>query len=63
MLNPKPFLILVYDFDMVMHVSLLVMFETVDKISTKPLKSIGSHMKFYPHWKCLLQYICTQFKI
>lgn len=34
-------------------VSLMVMFETVNKISTKPFQSIGSHKKFYSHWKHL----------
>lgn len=35
---------------MVLHVSLMVMIETVNKLSTKPFQSIGSHKKFYPHW-------------
>lgn len=34
-------------------VSLMIMFETVNKISTKPFQSIGSHKKFYSHWKHL----------
>lgn len=34
-------------------VSLMVMFETVNKISTKPFQSIGSHKKIYSHWKHL----------
>lgn len=29
------------------------MFEAVNKISTKPFQSIGSHKKFYSHWKHL----------
>lgn len=38
---------------MVLHVSVMVMLETVNKLSTKPFQSIGSHKKFYSHWKHL----------
>lgn len=38
---------------MVLCVSLMVMFEAVNKISTKPFQSIGSDKKFYSHWKHL----------
>lgn len=34
-------------------VSLMVMFEAVNKLSTKPFQSIGSHKKLYSHWKHL----------
>lgn len=38
---------------MVLCVSLMVMFEAVNKLSTKPFQSIESHKKFYSHWKHL----------